>query len=147
MAQQQSSQTATSSNAAPTDPIQTAVAGATGASVTPASTQPQTPDVGGHHNETEVVQFSSTADRDKFLKGTSRPHMFSKGIKEFGFGAGMRFHSGLHMESGHLDSDGHLVVTAHIDRFYANGLGVIPHLLVDVTVGEIFFHRSAGLDK
>ena len=52
------------------------------------------------------------------------------------------------MEKGHLDAQGNLVVTSHIDRFNPNnGLGpMVGHAVVDVFIGTVFFRHSAGLD-
>jgi hypothetical protein len=147
-AQQQNTQaqTTTPNNS---DPIVNAVQTATGATATPSTDPNQQPFAkGGHENETDTLTFKSPEDKAKFLAESGRKSSVPGDVSENGFGPGVRLPGGLHMENGHLDAQGNLVVTSHIDRFNPNnGLGpMIGHAVVDVFIGSVFFPHSNGLD-
>lgn len=148
-AQQQNTdqtQTTTPNNS---DPIVNALQTATGATATPSTDPNQQPFAkGGHENETDTLTFKSPEAKAKFLAESGRKSLVPGDVSENGFGPGVRLSGGLLMEKGHLDAQGNLVVTSHIDRFNPNnGLGpMVGHAVVDVFIGTVFFRHSAGLD-
>jgi hypothetical protein len=106
--------------------------------------------IGGHQNETDALTFKTPEDQAKFLAESSRKHTIPGDVSENGFGPGVRLPGGLHAEQGRVDpSTGQFLVTSHIDRFNPNnGLGpMVGHAVVDVFIGTIFFHHTAGLDQ
>jgi RHS repeat-associated protein len=146
--QQQTSQT-TSNTSTSSDPIVNALEKVPGvADATPTANQPNPAATGGHRNETDTVTFKSPEEKAKFLAESGRKHTIPGDVSENGFGPGVRLPGGLHSEKGHLDAQGNLVVTSHIDRFNPNnGLApLVGHIVWDVGVGMTFFRHSASLD-
>jgi len=145
----QQTQTTSSSTTTSNDRIANALGALPGvASVTP--TGDPSFAQGGHKNETESLSFSSPKDEATLLATSSRKGLLPSGVSENGFGPGVRLSGGLHVENGRLDPvTGNLMVTSHIDRFNANnGLApLIGHFVVDVFIGTVFFHHTAGLDQ
>jgi RHS repeat-associated protein len=150
--QQQASQTTSnSSTSTSTDRVATALSNVPGvASVTPAPDPARDKAIGGHQNETDALTFKTPEDQAKFLAESSRKHTIPGDVSENGFGPGVRLPGGLHAEQGRVDpSTGQFLVTSHIDRFNPNnGLGpMVGHAVVDVFIGTLFFHHTAGLDQ
>jgi RHS repeat-associated protein len=149
--QQASQTTSNSSTSTSTDRVATALSNVPGvASVTPAPDPARDKAIGGHQNETDALTFKTPEDQAKFLAESSRKHTIPGDVSENGFGPGVRLPGGLHAEQGRVDpSTGQFLVTSHIDRFNPNnGLGpMVGHAVVDVFIGTIFFHHTAGLDQ
>lgn len=147
---QQTSQTTSSSSTSP-DRIATALSNVPGvASVTPAPDPTRDKAIGGHQNETDALTFKTPEDQAKFLAESSRQRTIPGDVSENGFGPGVRLPGGLHVEQGRVDPvTGQFLVTSHIDRFNPNnGLGpLVGHAVVDVFIGTVFFHHTAGLDQ
>ena len=143
--------TSNNSTSTSTDRIATALSNVPGvASVTPAPDPTRDRAIGGHQNETDALTFKTPEDQAKFFAESSRKHTIPGDVSENGFGPGVRLPGGLHAEPGRVDpGTGQFLVTSHIDRFNPNkGLGpMVGHAVVDVFIGTIFFHHTAGLDQ